>query len=622
MSEIGKPSSFEEEIVFYLRAHLKISMTLFQFSEIRGRDLIDLLNSVVHALSADQPEKIGTEKIEDTVSRISEFLRVLNYQFPVSPEEWDNRFLDGDKELLYPVFLFLLNDFDGMKRKAYLARFNTEIYVPDELKSDSIIEELAKAHLELREHFDAIIAEKDQLGESNVDELKKVYSDLEADRARLATKISGFKRKLEKVPKVDEMLKWTAKLRIESEKELKYQNELQIINNDKRNLMKKQQALTEQMNNLKSEMRKKLNALKQEFESLSSQSAQNNARSPNEMNLKMSQNQVIAAIKRRDQKKKQLTDLQKQRENAEELLRQKQQEGSVEIPSPTEFVQYVRSLKEKNEIYKSKQAELAAIKHELAVMMRTEEIVKQQNESTQNEIQRIERQKGVGGFREARKELEKISSTKADLDDIKGQTLEEISSLAKEIQTAIKSRQSELKPLVNKLQEQRKKKAAIESKYLQAKRRYQNAISEYDSVYLDLDEESKKLRNDIANYQTKYYTTVQLQAGLERTMRRVREEEHANTTGNPISKQIKTYSDYFQKASQSLKKQARDLKEEKKNMGNQTEENQKQLEMFQSLRSLLQVKLECQKESQKRKIKESYENMMEGQNPEEIINIE
>ena len=44
--------------------------------------------------------------------------------------------------------------------------------------------------------------------------------------------------------------------------------------------------------------------------------------------------------------------------------------------------------------------------------------------------------------------------------------------------------------------------------------------------------------------------------------------------------------------------------------------------MFQSLRRLLQVKLECQKIAKKQKEDEQNQNEREGKNPEEIITID
>lgn len=617
--------NIEEQIVSLLKAHLSISFTLFQFSELSGQELLDLFNTVLHNISDTMPEKIGTEKIEATVDRMSEFLRVMKYDFPVEPEEWDVRLTNSDKDLIYPAMLWLLNDFEEMKKRAYTAKYSEEVPIPEEIKVDPTVSELITQHRELRERFDQVLQEYEDIGGTNVEELKNTHSDLKADKARLATRIGAFQRKLSKVSNLDELLKWTSKLRIESEKEMKLNDELQKINDDKRALMRRQQTITENLSNMKSHMQKKLQSLQQEYDALNNQGSVPSGDGPQtqaEKNLVMSQNQVMIASRRCEEKRKKLDELREQRVEAEQALQQKQAEGAIEVPSPTQFAQYVRSLKDKNAIFKQKQAELNAVRSELATMMRTEAIVKQQNENTVLQIRKIERQRGVGGFKETKDQLEKVSATKADLDDIKGRTLEEMSAISKEIQKGIQARQTELRPLVSKLQEHRKKKATVESKYLQAKQRYQNAVSEYDSVCMELDEEAKKLKNEIGQYQSKFHNTRQLLCGLERQLRRAKEEETATTTGNPVSKEIKTYADYFQKAAHTLKKETRDLKEQKKTIGTQTEANQRQLEMFQSLRRLLQVKLECQKIAKKQKEDEQKLNEREGKNPEEIITID
>ncbi|KAK8878005.1 Intraflagellar transport protein 81 [Tritrichomonas musculus] len=604
-----------ESIVGYLKSLLDMSFTLFQFSELSGRDLLDLLNTIFHAISDTQPEKIGTEKIEATVDRMSEFLRIMKYEFPVEPEEWDVRFANADKDLIYPVMHWLLSDFEGMKKRAYKAKFAEEVPIPEEIKVDQTVSELIGQLNELQERFETTLAEYEEVGSTNVEELKKTQSNLEADKARLATKVSGFKRKLSKVPNLDEMLKWTRKLREANDRELSLSEELQKLIIAKRNLEKRQQAAEDDIKNVKKHMEEKLVFLKNELASL--QNAGKNT--TDDKGIAIPQQQVAAARKRLEQKKRQLSDMKKAHQEAEEQLAQKQQDGAIEVPSPTQFAAYVRELKSKNENYKQFQANLATFRKELAIMMRTEEIVTQQYEKTQHEISRIEHERGVGGFREARAQLEKVSATKADLDDMKGKTLEEMSSISKEIQRSIQARQTELKPLVSALQDTRKKKAAIESKYLQSKQRYQNAVSEYDSVCMELDEESKKIRNEIGTYQSKYHNVLQMLNNQQRIMKRVREEQDATETGNPVSKDIKTYSNYFQKAARDLKKQTQDLKEQKKTIGSETESNQKQLEMFQSLRRLLQVKLECTKIAKQKKEDELKRDENERRNPDEII---
>jgi hypothetical protein len=72
----------EEKIVNLLRDQFDLKFTLVGFTEIAGRDLLELLNMALFKVSDTQPEKLGTEKTEGIVSRMSEFLPVLKYEFP------------------------------------------------------------------------------------------------------------------------------------------------------------------------------------------------------------------------------------------------------------------------------------------------------------------------------------------------------------------------------------------------------------------------------------------------------------------------------------------------------------------------------------------------------------
>jgi intraflagellar transport protein 81 len=606
----------EEKLVQLLKEHFNFNFTLYQFSEINGKDLLELLNTVLHRVSDLHPEKIGSEKVEATVVRVSEFLRVLKYDFPCEPEEWDVRLTNSDKQLIHPVLYWLLQDLPTTMKNAYKARYSEEVLVPEEMRVDPTVNELIVQHGELREHFVQILEEHELLGETNVDELKKQINGLEADKARLTTKITSFKRQLSKLKNLDELLKWTGKLREETDRDVRLKDQLQRLSEEKRGLLHRQEAASERLADMKGDMEMRVQTLRNELASL-----KNPGNSGEEKGIVFCQNQVVAANKRLEFKRKQLLDLQKTRSEAEEALQERQANGPLEIPSPAQFQQYVKNLKQKNENYRDLQAQLAVQRKELAVLLRTEEIVAAQRDQVHIEITRIERQRGVGGFREAREQLEKVSATKADLDDVKGKTLEEMSAISKDIQRNIQARQTELKPLVNKLQEQRKKTAAVESKYLQAKQRHQNAVSEYDTVCLGLEEESKKLRVDIAQHQSKFHLVAAKLVELHRGLKRAKEEQNAQTTGNIVSRTIKTYSDYFSKAARQIRKETQALKEEKKTLGIQGETSQRQLETFQSLRRLLQVKLECLKVAQKEKADRLALEDAERRNPQQKLDL-
>ena len=224
----------DEQIVMLLKNNMQINFTLVQFSDLANKELLDLLETVVHAVSPDQPEKIGTEKIEDTVDRISEFLRVLKFEFPCPPDEWDNRFKEVDPNIIHQALLFLLHDMDDMKKRAYLAKYMEEDHVPEEIAVDPTVQEMMTQLRELREQFEQVHDEYEKLGSTNVDELKSSKSDLESDKARLANKINGFKRKLQNVNNLNELLQVTGKLRQESEQELKLNEQIERLNDEQK----------------------------------------------------------------------------------------------------------------------------------------------------------------------------------------------------------------------------------------------------------------------------------------------------------------------------------------------------------------------------------------------------
>ena len=64
-----------------------------------------------------------------------------------------------------------------------------------------------------------------------------------------------------------------------------------------------------------------------------------------------------------------------------------------------------------------------------------------------------------------------------------------------------------------------------------------------------------------------------------------------------------------------------ELKEQKKSLGSQSEVNQKQLEAFQSLRRLLQMKAQCQKKAQIEKETEKKRGAMESQIEGEMLDL-
>jgi chromosome segregation ATPase len=238
---------------------------------------------------------------------------------------------------------------------------------------------------------------------------------------------------------------------------------------------------------------------------------------------------------------------------------------------------------------------MAVYKKNFADLIRTSEILKKQLEDVKADFINLEKSNQVIGYRGSINGIQESSAVKTEHDDSKFQMLAELSQIEMEIQKQIQARNEELKPIVAQIQEKKKEKAEIEIKFLQAQARFEQAIREYDQSIVELEDEIKKYQKDITSSQSKYFTVQGLFAIQERQIKRANDEANANESRQPISKKIQTYSDCFHKEVRRLRKENNTLKEKKDQAGGQSADQMKQLEMFNTLKRLLQIKEESQK---------------------------
>ena len=70
---------------------------------------------------------------------------------------------------------------------------------------------------------------------------------------------------------------------------------------------------------------------------------------------------------------------------------------------------------------------------------------------------KLEAKKGVAGYRETQEALESVSALKAELDSMKGSTLEDISVMVQKLNRKIQEKKSALAPIVKELRPMRQK---------------------------------------------------------------------------------------------------------------------------------------------------------------------
>ena len=63
----------------------------------------------------------------------------------------------------------------------------------------------------------------------------------------------------------------------------------------------------------------------------------------------------------------------------------------------------------------------------------------------------VEEKAGVAGYRQTQENLEKVSATKSELDDVKGRTLEDMSEMVRRLHAEIAERRNVLAPILREI---------------------------------------------------------------------------------------------------------------------------------------------------------------------------
>jgi intraflagellar transport protein 81 len=190
--------------------------------------------------------------------------------------------------------------------------------------------------------------------------------------------------------------------------------------------------------------------------------------------------------------------LERQIEEKEADIRQRQQQemqggGSGRI-SKAELKKYGQTVKDKIDAYKRMREELAAMRGELVILQRTESILRGRDANLEQFLTELEKQKGVEGYRETQRALIEMTEKTAEIDQMKGATLEDISAMVESINREFKNKQQQLQPLIGELK-------GVRQEYLEVESQYQEKKLSYEKVAVGLDMEKQSLEKDCTQFQ-------------------------------------------------------------------------------------------------------------------------
>ncbi|XP_045594415.2 intraflagellar transport protein 81 homolog [Procambarus clarkii] len=307
------------------------------------------------------------------------------------------------------------------------------------------------------------------------------------------------------------------------------------------------------------------------------------------------QNAAIITRKK-EQAAERLNELRGELANLQEDMRDKQDQlqqfSGEQVLRGEEFKSYVNKLRGKSSVYKMKRAELSELRAEFGVLSRTEEILKSKEAQMLEQLNALEMQMGVSGFREAQENMEKVSSMKAEVDERKGQTLEEMSGMVMELNHKIAERKARLAPIIKELRPLRQKAQDLTVDYNDKKHAYDSVAAGLDTNVGKLEQEVKGLRDEIVKSETKYHLFNAEREILSFKQQQASEEIKLYLSSDPQDKK-KSLREHLMANISEQEKLGRLLREEQKSVKDLLHTSAKQLRMWQDVVKLLDMKRKC-----------------------------
>jgi intraflagellar transport protein 81 len=275
---------------------------------------------------------------------------------------------------------------------------------------------------------------------------------------------------------------------------------------------------------------------------------------------------------------------------------QQSQQGGKDQEKPLkgeELKKYLAAVRQKGVVYKKRKGEVAAFKAEVAVLARTEDVLKSRDAKIGDYLDDLARKKGVDGF-----ELDKVSSQKAQLDEAKGQTLEQISVVVEEINSQIRAKKAQLQPQIKELQALRDEHRELSGRHAERKRDFDAAVAGAEAERIMAEQDVVALSEDVRQQETLYHLCQSSSAVLKAMEERARKErdfKHGNASARGESVKIAgeeyaSYEDALMQRAGTLQQQARELQERQRYIKENLEPNRMQMTWLGQIEQLLEGK--------------------------------
>ncbi|NXU70029.1 IFT81 protein, partial [Oreotrochilus melanogaster] len=560
----------------------------------------------------------------------------------------------GSKPVIHPLLHWLLQRTNELKKRAYLARFLVKLEVPAEFLQDDTVADINKQYEELMEAFKSLHKECEQLKTSGLStaEIRRDISAMEEEKDQLIKRVERLKKRVETVQNHQRMLEIARQLRLEKEREgslaqQKQEQKSQLFHAEQRlqraqlqlkemhqavvdskpeSLMKKleeeinfnsylvTEKIPREIENKKnseyilqrvvaepamsqsdlSEIEAKIMEVHTEINQLTEKRMMKYE--PADSKFSMYRQQASIISRKKEAKAEELQAAKEELSSTEKQMKQKssqaQELGGSEVPRGDELKHYVNKLRSKNTFYKKKRLEIAEITAEYGILQRTEELLKQRHEAVQQQLQAIEDKKGISGYSYTQEELERVSAVKSEMDEMKGQTLDNMSEMVKKMKAMVAEKKASLAPVIKELRQLRQKCQELTQEWDEKKIQYDSCAAGLESNRAVLEQEVKGLLEECAQEESNYRYINCMKRNLEVQLQRAKEEMKAYVSSDPQERR-KAIREQYARMILEQENLGKKLREKQKVVRESHGPNMKQMKMWQDFQKLMECKREC-----------------------------
>ncbi|NXA82875.1 IFT81 protein, partial [Thryothorus ludovicianus] len=628
---------------------------LISFDSLEPLQLLQLLSDVLGEIDPKHAVDIREELPEQTAKRMLNLLGILKYKPPGTVADlsaFRQGLVTGSKAVIHPVLHWLLQRSNELKTRAYLARFLVKLEVPAEFLQDDTVADFNKQYEELMEAFKNLHKEHEQLKISGLStaEIRRDISAMEEEKDQLAKRVERLKKRVETVQNHQRMLEIAGQLRLEREREeslaqQKQEQKSQLFHVEQRlqraqvqlkemqqvvadskpeSLMKK---LEEEINfnsylvteKIPREMESKktsvhflqkvvaepamtqadLSALESERDEVNAEMNQLIEKrmikyEPADSEFSMYRQQASIISRKKEAKAEELQAAKEEMSSLERQVEQKSSqahEGS-EVLTEDEFKQYVSKLRSKNTFYKKKRQEIAEITAEYGILQRTQELLRQRHEALQQQLQQVEEKKGISGYSYTQEELERVSAVKSEMDEVKGQTLDNMSEMVKKLNAMVAEKKASLAPVIKELRQLRQSCQELTQECDEKKIQYDSCAAGLETNRSALEQEVKGLLEECAQEESNYRYINCMKRSLEIQLQRAKEELKACLSPEPQERR-RAVREQYTRIILEQENLGKKLREKQKVVRESHGPNMKQMKMWQDFEQLMKCKRQC-----------------------------